>query len=307
MKRLRLLAFATAAFAYAVIVLGFIVRITDSGMGCGDHWPLCNGRLIPAFTGADVIIEYAHRLAVLGLGALIVALVAAALIGRNEPGAREKGGTVRPALLAVALLLLQSLLGALAVKLDLPAHTVVLHLGTGLALLATLMILGLRAGVRAGTLSPPESGVPGRGSIIAALVLAAAVILMGGMTATTGASVSCQGFPLCNGQIWPTSGASGLPHIHWTHRLLAYGLFFHLLGLGLGMRRRRAPQRVQSAAWMAFGLVAAQATVGAVMVLTILPPIWRGLHAALGTGVWVGLVWLRWVAGGMADRRIGGP
>jgi heme A synthase len=302
MKRLRLLAFATAAFAYAVIVLGFIVRITDSGMGCGDHWPLCNGRLIPAFTGADVGIEYAHRLAVLGLGVLIAALVASALLGRNEQGAGGKGGTVRPAMLAVGLLILQSLLGALAVKLDLPPHTVVLHLGTGLALLATLMILGLRAGVLAGTTLPPESGVPGRGSIIAALILAAAVILMGGMTATTGASVSCQGFPLCNGQLWPTSGASGLPHIHWTHRLLAYGLFFHLLGLGLGMRRRKAPHRVQSAAWTAFGLGTAQVAAGAVMVLTILPPVWRGLHAALGTGVWVGLVWMGWVSGG---RRIG--
>ena len=303
MKRLRLLAFATAAFAYAVIVLGFIVRITDSGMGCGDHWPLCNGRLIPAFTGADVVIEYAHRLAVLGLGVLIVALVAMALLGRNEPGAGGKGGTVRPALLAVGLLVLQSLLGALAVKLELPPHTVVLHLGTGLALLATLIILGLRAGTLAGITRPPESGVPGRGGIIVGVVLAAAVILMGGMTATTGASLSCQGFPLCNGQVWPTSGASGLPHIHWTHRLLAYGLFFHLLGIGLGMRRRKAPQRVQTAAWTAFGLVAAQATAGAIMVLTILPPVWRGLHAALGTGVWVALIWMGWVSGGKAVRR----
>ena len=46
--------------------------------------------------------------------------------------------------------------------------------------------------------------------------------------------------------------------------------------------------------------------VGAVMVLSILLPVWRGLHAALGTGVWVGLVWLGWVSGGKADRRIGG-
>ena len=101
--------------------------------------------------------------------------------------------------------------------------------------------------------------------------------------------------PNLAGQFWPTAGGSGLPHIHWTHRLLAYGLFFHLLGLALGVARRGASRRVQGAAWLAFGLAVAQVTAGAIMVLSILPPIWRGIHAALGAGVWVGLVWLTWL------------
>jgi heme A synthase len=48
MKTLKTLAFTSAGFAFALIVLGALVRITGSGMGCGDDWPLCNGRLIPA-------------------------------------------------------------------------------------------------------------------------------------------------------------------------------------------------------------------------------------------------------------------
>ena len=306
MKTLRNLALLTAAFAYAVIVLGFIVRITESGMGCGDDWPLCNGQLIPSFDSVEVVIEYGHRLAVLGLGGLTVAVVALAGGLRAFPGAAGRGGTVRPAMLVVGLLIVQSLLGALAVRLELPSHTVVLHLGTGLALLAALVVLGLRAGVLAGATQPPETGVPGRGGIIAALALTAAVVLMGGMTATTGAAVSCQGFPLCNGQFWPDGGGSGLPHIHWTHRLLAYALFFHLMGLGLGLRRRGASQRIQSTAWLAFGVAVAQVAVGAIMVLTILPPVWRALHAALGTGVWVGLVYLVWVTAGSQNRMVEG-
>lgn len=302
MKPLRSLALITAVFAYAVIVLGFVVRITESGMGCGDDWPLCNGQFIPGFVSVEVIIEYAHRVAVLGLGALTVAVVALAWGLRGFPGAAGKGGTVRPAILVVGLLVVQSLLGALAVKLELPPHTVVLHLGTGLALLATLIVLSLRAGVLTGVTQPPETDVAGRGGIVAALALTAAVILLGGMTATTGAAVSCQGFPLCNGQLWPAGGGSGLPHIHWTHRLLAYALFFHLMGLGLGLRRRGVSQRIRHAAWLAFALAVAQVAVGAIMVLTILPPVWRALHAALGTGVWVALVYLVWVVRGVVPH-----
>ncbi|MDH3292062.1 MAG: COX15/CtaA family protein [Gemmatimonadota bacterium] len=299
MKTLRSLAFVTAGFSYAVIVLGFIVRITGSGMGCGDDWPLCNGQLLPSLDSAETVIEFGHRVAVLGLGALAVAVAIVAWQTRKVPGAAGRGGTVSPALLAVGLLVVQSLLGALAVKLELPPHTVVLHLGTGLALLATLVVLGLRAGVLMGTTAPPGSGLPS-GGILGAAVLGALVVLMGGMTATTGASSACVGFPLCNGQVWPTGGADGLQHIHWTHRLLAYGLFLHLMGMALGLRRKKAPERLKTAAWVAFGLAVAQVAAGAVMVLAYLPPFWRGLHAVLGTAVWVALVYITWVARGRA-------
>jgi heme A synthase len=296
MLRLRQLAYVTAGFAYAVIVLGFVVRITGSGMGCGDDWPLCNGRLVPAFDSLQTVLEYAHRIAVLGLTALTVAVVAYGYRLRGAAGGSGPGGTLRPALLALGLLVFQSILGAVTVKLELPPHTVVLHLGTGLALLATLVVLGLRAGVHAGVTVVPAGGRPSRGGLIAAAVLAAAVVLLGGMTATTGAAPACQGFPLCNGQLWPSAGGSGLPHIHWTHRLLAYALFFHVLGLGVGLQRKGAPQRIQGAAWTAVGLVVAQVAVGAVMVLAHLPGFWRAMHAALGTAVWVGLVYLAWLA-----------
>jgi heme A synthase len=296
MKTLRTLAYVTAAFAYAIIVLGFVVRITESGMGCGDHWPLCNGKVIPAFDSAQTVIEFAHRLAVLGLTALTLVTAGFAYRLRGTPGGSGSGGTLRPAMLAVLLLLVQSLLGAVTVKLELPPHTVILHLGAGIALLATLVVLGLRAGIHGGLTAPPPGIVTGRGGIIAATVLAAAVILMGGMVATTGAAPACQGFPLCNGQLWPTASATGLPHIHWTHRLLAYALFFHLIGMGLGLRRKQAAARIQEAAWIVAGLGVAQVVVGAIMVLSLLMPVWRGLHAALGAALWVGLVYLVWLA-----------
>lgn len=295
MKSLRLAAFVTAGFAYAVIVIGFIVRITGSGMGCGDHWPACNGRLIPVFDSPEVAIEFGHRLAVLGLGIMAVTVAGLALAGRQEPGAGGRGGTVRPSLLVVALLVAQSVLGAVTVKLELPPHTVILHLGTGLTLLATLVVLGLRAGVLAGVTAKPAGLTRGRGGIVGAVVLGAIVVLLGGMTATTGAASACTGFPLCSGQFWPTGGSGGLAHIHWTHRLLAYALFLHLLGVAAGLRRKGASGAILTAGWVVFGLTAAQIVAGAAMVLSYLPPVLRGVHAALGTAVWVGLVYLAWM------------
>ncbi len=56
------LAWTAAACAYLLIVLGAVVRITGSGMGCGDHWPLCNGHLFPSLHDIPTVIEWSHRL-----------------------------------------------------------------------------------------------------------------------------------------------------------------------------------------------------------------------------------------------------
>ncbi len=312
MTTLRRLAFGSAATAYAVIVLGFIVRITGSGMGCGDDWPLCNGRIIPPLDDVATLIEWGHRLSVLALSALTFTVLGVAVLSRADRRGSGPHATLRPALLAVVLLVAQALIGALAVKLELPAWTVILHLGVAMALLATLMVVGFRAGAADSvSTAPAPAPAPGAGSralnrrgIIAAGALGAATVLLGAVTANLGAALACQGFPLCSGTIWPAAAESGLPQIHWIHRLLAYALFFHLMGLAVLLQRGggrggvEAPKRMVTAAWVAFGIAGAQVAAGAVMVLLVLPPAWRTLHAALGTAVWVALVYLVWVGSG---------
>ena len=292
MKSLKTLAFLTAGFAYALIVLGAVVRITQSGMGCGDHWPLCNGQVIPSFDDYHTIIEYAHRIAALGLFALIVLLAVTALSRRSTPGVSGRGGVLRPALLALGLYFALAIVGAIVVKLDLHASAVVLHLGTAMTLLATLLVAGWRA-MNFETRNPADSAAQAaaarmRRASIAAIVLVLLAILMGGLTATTpGAAAACQGFPLC--------GASGGPtHLQWTHRLIAYAVFGHLFGLAMGARRRGAPAAVQAWAWMAAGCATLQIVVAAVMVLGHLAPEWRALHQAVGTAVWVAVVGVAW-------------
>jgi heme a synthase len=291
MKTLKTLAYLTAGFAYALIVLGAVVRITESGLGCGDHWPLCNGQVIPTFTDHTVIIEYAHRIAALGLFALIVSLAGTAFVLRATPGVAGPRGVLRPALLALGLYFGLAVLGAIVVKLDLHASAVVLHLGTAMALLATLLVAGWRAETVAGM---PAASPRLKRAAFAAAGISLVAIILGGLTATTGASVACQGFPLCNGQIWPTSGASGLAHLNWMHRLVAYALFGHLIGLFMGIRRRGEPALIRKWALLSLGAVVLQVVVAAAMVLLFLPPFWRALHEAVGTAVWVAVFGLAW-------------
>src|ERR671912_1504996 len=97
-RLLRRLAWLGAGLAFGLIVLGGVVRITGSGMGCGDHWPKCNGSWIPPFDSPLVMIEWTHRLLALLVILSIAALVVVALQRRNEPGVSGRGGILRPAI-----------------------------------------------------------------------------------------------------------------------------------------------------------------------------------------------------------------
>lgn len=104
--------FATFAWlltGYTVIVIlwGAFVRATGSGAGCGSHWPLCNGEVIPHSPGIETLIEFGHRLSSGLLGLLVLALVIAAF--RLFP----KGDKVRKAAMwTLFFIVSESLLGA---------------------------------------------------------------------------------------------------------------------------------------------------------------------------------------------------
>ncbi|HEX7051122.1 MAG TPA: COX15/CtaA family protein [Longimicrobiales bacterium] len=326
-RRLGLLAAVAAAYTYALIIFGGIVRITGSGLGCGDDWPLCNGRILPPWD-LPTWIEWTHRLLAAGLivpVALVTvyALRSAGAARRGRDGAQPpdaavpartasyapRGGPERPVFLAVALLVVQVVLGAVTVKLDLPAGVTSLHFVNALLLAAAFVIAAVRAhpAPTAGT----ATGTARRAAraATAAAALGFVVVGFGALTANTGlvgaqtepsaAAWACQGFPLCNGSVFPASGGGGLVHIHWTHRLLAFLLFFHTLGATIAAFRRGAPAVARRGAALALGLVVAQVGVAAALVLLHLPPAFRVLHLVTGVAVWLALVF--WAA---SARRI---
>ncbi len=55
-------AWATLAVNLVVVLWGAFVRATGSGAGCGAHWPVCNGQVIPQAPATATIIEFTHRL-----------------------------------------------------------------------------------------------------------------------------------------------------------------------------------------------------------------------------------------------------
>jgi len=280
-RRFTRLAWTAAIFTYLLILLGAIVRITGSGLGCGEHWPLCNGKLLPPLD-LPTMIEYGHRLAAAAVSGLVAALAAYAWWLRQGAGSRERVSPDRTAYVALGLLVVQILLGAVTVKLSLPPWTVILHLGTAMLLLATLIVAAkLTPGASPGNTEPPITAGSRPGSVgIGALVLGFVTVLLGALTANLGAASACLGFPLCNGQILPAGNY--LQHVHWFHRLLAYTLFGYAVWWALRTRTRGA--------WCVVALVTLQVAVAAAMVLSGLPQPLQAAHVAVGTAVWAGLV-----------------
>jgi cytochrome c oxidase assembly protein subunit 15 len=266
-RRFTALAWSAAVCTYLLIVLGAVVRITGSGMGCGDHWPLCNGHLFPPLNDIGTVIEWSHRLVAALVSILVVAL-AVYDWWLHRPSDRL---AVRPSFVALALLVVQVLLGAITVKLELPAWSIVLHLGTAMLLLATLLI--------AATPHPPSSARPH--PLMRVLIsLAFVTVLFGALTANVGASAACHGFPLCNGQIWITAGPLAL--VQWVHRLLAYSL---AVTATIWAVRRSGPVPK-----VILGLVVLQIAIGAATVLLGLPSGLQAAHVAVGAAVWAGVV-----------------
>ena len=284
----RRLAYLALFLAYAQIVFGAVVRITDSGMGCGDHWPKCNGEWFPSLNNTELVIEITHRWIAAALLVATLALVATAYLHRHQPRVGGRGGVLRSASLAAGLWLAPAILGAITVWLELPPLVVVVHLALAMALLAVLAVTVLRAG-GFGAYAMEHQDIPGRAAraAFAAAAIAFVVVILGGFTANIpGAAPACQGFPLCNGSAIASGSAQT---IHWVHRVFAFLLTFHALGMTIAAWKR-GPGIMRRATTVLFGVIGLQIVIAAVLVSTHLPPVLQSLHQAVGTVVWLSAV-----------------
>jgi heme a synthase len=140
-----LIRFAWGVVGYNVLVIlwGALVRATGSGAGCGNHWPLCNGQVIPLSPRVDTVIEFTHRCMTGGSTFLVIGLLVWTFRGT------VKGQAARVlAAASMVLLLNEAFLGALLVKLGYVTgnqsmgRVIVLsiHLSNTLLLLAALTL-----------------------------------------------------------------------------------------------------------------------------------------------------------------------
>jgi cytochrome c oxidase assembly protein subunit 15 len=99
-QHFRMFAWAVLGYTLAVVLWGAFVRATGSGAGCGDHWPVCNGEVIPRAPSVQTLIEYTHRITS-GL-----AMVLAVILGVWGLRAHPKGHPVRGAAVAALVLMM---------------------------------------------------------------------------------------------------------------------------------------------------------------------------------------------------------
>ena len=274
----------TCLVVFGLIILGGVVRATDSGLGCPD-WPRCHGSFIPRWE-KHTLIEYSHRLT-----ASIAGLLIFALLVWTWRSYRRVPALLYPAFLTAGLLLVQAGLGGAAVVNELPPEIVAVHLGTALTILSLLLLIAITA-FHLGSRRVPVEASPGFGRLAAAAAIGAFVLLIVGSYASgAGYGLACNGWPLCNGEVVPGASLASVQVI-FLHRVLALVVGLILLALVVAGWRERVESRVQQLALAALLLFGVQSLVGAANVWTELADEVTGLHLALATLLWVALALL---------------
>jgi len=270
-------------FATLILVaIGGFVRATQSGLGCGDDWPHCNGRLAPALETRAEIIEFSHRFVAMIVGFMVLGL--AILAWRHY---RDNPRILRPTLGALALVVFQALLGALVVIQELRAETVVIHLVGSMSVLALLIYIIGNVNADQGRLRVEADGNLSKQSLIVALSVLALLMV--------GSYVSSYpdrppAWPLINGQLIPDL-SNVVFLVHFVHRALAVVVAVVLFVFCLRVIKQKENHPLAARfAHAALGLFVLETLVGAANVWTDLNPVIVTLHLVFGGLIWSSLI-----------------
>jgi protoheme IX farnesyltransferase len=286
LTRFQRLAAVTVATVFLLVMLGVLVRVTDSGVAC-PHWPGCfAGQFLPSLA-ADyhVWLEWLHRTvaAIIGFEALGLAWLAF----RDY---RSTPSILWPSFGAVALVGFQAWLGQETVRLGNSGPSVTAHLAAAMAVVGLLVYLLVRASYPTRISGPSESQ---RFTLLAAFGAAATfvVLLFGSNVTANDAALVFPDWPLMNGSLLPAIPAdpsvAAMYAAHILHRYVAALVLAILVGVWWYARRtQRSHPRLVSLAAIVVLAFAAQAVVGGLQVLTTLAPWTLTLHVALGAAVW---------------------
>lgn len=299
-------AWSVVGYNVLVILWGALVRATGSGAGCGNHWPLCNGEVIPLSPRLDTVIEFTHRCMTGGATFVVIGLLVWTF------RATVKGQAARVmAVASMVLLLNEALLGALLVKLgyvtgNQSTGRVILlsiHLSNTLLLLAALTLTAVLLGT--GQMWR-ELGVRGGSKLWAGLGLAATLIVgVSGSLAALGDTL----FPASSLRAaFAQDFAAGSPWllrlrgVHPVSAVIAAVFVIWLVRQARGAGAGRLGT-------MVLGLLAFQFALGLADVV-LLAPVWMQILHLLGADLyWValvalaaGVVWPRSTSPALANR-----
>jgi protoheme IX farnesyltransferase len=262
-----------------LVVIGVIVRATDSGMGCPD-WPLCYGEIIPPLDDYKAWLEWIHRAAAAFIG--LVTLIVVALALRSLKGRRSLQGA---SLALLVLVIFQAWLGRQTVLEFNSGQSVTAHLATAMA------FVGLQVWVLARSGYPERlNGIlEARGAVIAPIIAAGSIyaLLMFGSNVTgTDTGLLYPDWPLMGGTVFPPVTELSTPHI--VHRY-ATGIVGLILISALWIVRREpgSPRLTARLLTAAIGLFLVQCLIGALQIFTKLAPWTQTLHVAIATFIWI--------------------
>jgi cytochrome c oxidase assembly protein subunit 15 len=291
-------------YLVAVILFGAWVRITGAGAGCGDHWPMCNGEVVPQAPGAKTIIEFTHRVTsgLCGLFGLALLVWVWRRAGR--------GRAFYAALASLFFLLVEGFIGAVLVKKQLVvddasvsrALVISIHLANTLLLTATTAAAARWSaphGARAAAGSGP--GFRWLGAALGALILAnitGAITALGDTLFPVPPTLGAGLFARIREDL--TAGQHFLVQLRIVHPLVAAGTALFLLGVFAALRRQGTAQG-RLLTWTA-GVVLLQVSLG-VMNIALAAPGWMQIvHLLVAQAIWI-LTAIAWLDAWPAPHR----
>lgn len=281
-------AWGVVAFNVLVIIWGAFVRATGSGAGCGDHWPLCNGEVIPRAEQIETLIEFSHRVT----SGLALLAVVGLLIWAFR--AFPRGHIVRKAaVVSMAFMILEALIGAALVLLQYVAFNVSVgraiwmaaHLVNTFLLLAALLLTAWW-GQGAAPVRLRNQGVVG-GSLLLAVVGSLVLGMSGAITALGDTLV-------ITGGISPAEHAlvATLVELRILHPVLAFVVGALVVGAAWIAMQRRPSALTQRLGRLLIGLYIGQLLIGAFNV-ALRAPVWiQMVHLAVTCIIWILLILL---------------
>ena len=282
MTGFRRLSIVTLFATLILVAIGGLVRATQSGLGCGDDWPHCKGRLAPALETRAEIIEFSHRFVAMIVGFMVLGL--AILAWRHY---RNKPQILRPTLCALVLVIFQALLGALVVIQELKAETVVIHLVGSMSVLALLIYIIGNVRADQGRLRVEADAALSRQAVVVALSVLALLMV--------GSYVSSYpdrppAWPLIDGRLIPDL-SNVVFLVHFVHRVLAVVVAVLLFVFCMRVIKQKDGHPLATKfAHSALGLFVLEILVGAANVWTDLNPLIVTMHLLLGGLIWSSLI-----------------
>lgn len=275
----------TLVYNIAVILWGAAVRATGSGAGCGSHWPLCNGEVVPRAPQLETLIELTHRVT----SGIALLLVVGLLIGAFR--FRPRGHAVRKAaVFSMLLMLTEAAVGAGLVLFELVAHnqSIARALFMGTHLVNTFFLLAALTWTAHFAGGGAPFRVRGQGPLGRGLVFGFAGLLVAGVS---GAVAALGDTLFLSGAALSPTGEL-LVQLRVFHPYLSIAAGCYTVWLALQVMKRRLGPLVRRRALQVIGLVFVQLVAGAVNVL-LQAPVWMQIvHLLLADLLWIGYLLL---------------